>query len=351
MQNKKLLYVIPGLLMLTALLSGIWTGLIRVGLNLPLSQGMTNHGAIFVCSFVTTLIFFKTIKDSGKNILLIIPLLNLLSIIPLILHQNKFAFTLLTLTSIAFAVYLFSETKSIKDVKSVVFLLGALCLVIGNFKLFLTGFYPVAVPFWIGAILLIIFAENIHESFSNSRFRFLWLTLAILLTVTVFIPFHSSGDLLLGVVLIMYSVIIPITLLLEYKKLPPLPNFFKTGFILSYFFLLITGVIYISGTYTGYHYDAGVHSFFLGFLFIMIFTDIGSGRCLTTSHDAVTRKKYFLPYLWIILLAVSLLVRLYADFEVNIPLRIYAAKFNGIAILGFFITHIIQKIRSHKTIS
>lgn len=351
MKNNKLLIVIPGLLMLTALLSGIWTGLIRVGLNLPLTQGMTNHGAIFVCSFVVTLIFFKTIKDSGKKFLLIIPFLNLLSIIPLLLNQNKIAFILLTLTSIAFTVFLFSKTNSIQDTKSVVFLLGSFCLVVGNFKLFLTGFYPVAVPFWVGAVLLIIFAENLHESFLLSRFKYLWLAMGIIVTLIVFIPFHSSGELVLGLVLILFSIIIPTTLLLEYKKLPPLPIFFKTGFILSYFFLFLTGVIYVSGTVTGYHYDAGVHAFFLGFLFIMIFTDIGSGRCLTSSYDAGTRKNYFLPFLWIILLAVSLLVRLYADFEVNTPLRIYAAKFNGVAILGFFITHIIQKIRFHKSVS
>lgn len=345
MNFKKIIFIAAGLMMMTALLSGIWTGLIRVGLDLPLKQGMTNHGAIFVCSFVSTLIFFKTIKDSGKKFLLVIPLLNVISIIPLLLNQTKPAFLLLTITSIGFTVFIFTQTKSISDIKSIAFLLGSLCLVVGNFKLFLTGFYPVAVPFWIGAVLLIIFAENINESIIRSRFRLLWFVLTVSITIAVFIPFHSSGELILGILLLVFSIVIPVTLFSEYKKLQ-LPLFFKSGFITSYFFLFLTGLIYVSGTYTGYHYDASVHSFFLGYLFVMIFTDIGSGRCLSNGNSE--HKTYFINYFWIFLLSVSLLMRIYADFDMATSIRIFAAKFNGVAILGFFITHIIQKIRSRK---
>jgi len=83
-------------------------------------------------------------------------------------------------------------------------------------------------------------------------------------------------------------------------------------------------------------YDAVLHSFFIGFIFSMIFSHA------VIILPAVTKLpvKLYRPFLytWFILLQASLIIRIVADILEDIICRKIGGLANGIAILLFFIS-------------
>jgi hypothetical protein len=88
-----------------------------------------------------------------------------------------------------------------------------------------------------------------------------------------------------------------------------------------------------------YFYDALLHSFFLGFVFLMIFAHAPiifpgvMGFSFTPFHKSL--------YLWMFLLNVSLLFRMITDLLFLNQLRQISGLLNGMVIIGFFINLLI----------
>jgi hypothetical protein len=83
-------------------------------------------------------------------------------------------------------------------------------------------------------------------------------------------------------------------------------------------------------------YDAALHSFFIGFVFSMIF----SHAPIIFPALIKLPLKIYRPvlYVWFALLQFSLLLRVIADIIENVSLRKASGMVNGITILLFFIT-------------
>ena len=329
--------------MVSILLIAIWTGWIRVGLNLPFTHGMANHGAIFVLSFTLSLVFFYFVYESRKKKYYLIPIFNMLSVVPLLLNLNKFAFLLLTLIAIWFFLFLFSETNSFSNVRKIILLSSTLMMIVGNFKLFMTGFYPIAIPFWTGAFILILLSAFTTDTNFTGYRKMVSLLLCLLFILTAFIPFHANGEYFLGCLLISCSFVIPFIVL---KIKSPFKTVYILGIILSHLFLLITGLIYIIGTIMVFQYDASVHSFFIGYILTAIITLIEVNNRFKITDEGVfnTAEGYF----WILSIAASVLLRVYADFEGLEEYRKYSAKITGVLILWFFSINIYRLIRINK---
>src|SRR5688500_1428813 len=81
------------------LLSGLWSGLTRIGWNISISPITAHHGAIMVGGFLGTLIALEKIIPLKKKRLYIIPALNGFSVIFFFLEQPKVACYTLVISS------------------------------------------------------------------------------------------------------------------------------------------------------------------------------------------------------------------------------------------------------------
>ena len=106
--------------------------------------------------------------------------------------------------------------------------------------------------------------------------------------------------------------------------------------ITGYVWLLVTGLVFIFGNYLTFGYDAALHSFFVGFVFSMIF----SHAPIILPAVLKLPIKLFRPflYLWFLLLQLSLLLRVGADIGGHQALRKIGGLMNGVAILLFFVS-------------
>ena len=114
----------------------------------------------------------------------------------------------------------------------------------------------------------------------------------------------------------------------------------------GYGWLIICGLFMAYGAYGGLLYDAALHSFFLGFVFSMIFAHapIIFPVCfvyqLTRSINLFISGLFFFSF--------HLLLRISDVFIGITTLKLIAGIINGIAILGFFVTMAILVNRTKK---
>jgi hypothetical protein len=228
---------------------------------------------------------------------------------------------------------------------------GALCYVIGNLLLIKSSFYPPSVMWWIAFLFLTITGERLEFSryLNVSGLKQTILVALLLLFIAgIMLPFHSVGGYVLAVSMIGCSV-----WLLRYDmakhSLKRSGQTFYNGVLLitAYIWLGITGLFMAYGSYFGLLYDAALHTFFLGFVFSMIFAHA------PMILPAVLRLKVnpfgSSLYIWFILLQVTLLLRISGVFMGTAPYKQLAGLLNGIAIIGFFVNMaILTKLAERK---
>jgi hypothetical protein len=124
-----------------------------------------------------------------------------------------------------------------------------------------------------------------------------------------------------------------------------------TGLLLlcGYGWLLLSGLLMAFGEPVGFMYDAAVHSFFVGFVFLMVFAH---GPIIIPGILGAPIKPFRKGlYAWFVLLTVSLAVRLGADLLFMVETRKWAGLVNGLTILGFFVnmgTLVVLEMRKLK---
>ena len=125
-----------------------------------------------------------------------------------------------------------------------------------------------------------------------------------------------------------------------------MPKFAAVSLLGGYISLLLTGVFFISLTDQWLSYDAIVHSFFLGFVFSMIFAH---GPIILPGVLGISLTPFSrILYLWLSLLQISWLMRIASDIVVDMNIRKVSGLLSAIAILGYFITMAILTIRSQR---
>ena len=119
--------------------------------------------------------------------------------------------------------------------------------------------------------------------------------------------------------------------------------------ISGYVWLFAAGmlwVIYADDFIAGSHYDAMLHSIFLGFIFVMIFAHAPVILPSVTDVSLSFQKSF---YAHVILLHVSLLLRIYGDLAESPPARMWGGALNGLAIVLFLANNIRAVIIGHKS--
>jgi len=117
-----------------------------------------------------------------------------------------------------------------------------------------------------------------------------------------------------------------------------LTRYIAVCLLAGYAWLAVGGVLRIAfgGASGGFYYDAILHAVFLGFVMSMIF-----GHAPIIFPAVLGRPLAYRPmfYAHLILLHVSLVIRVFADLALSMPMRQWGAMLNAIAILLFlFVT-------------
>lgn len=343
MMKNKHLYILP--LVLISLLTGIFSGWFRIGWNFPVSLPSGEHGALMVGSFVGTLICLERSVSYPNKIALFVPVLNSLSILFFLLSMPNTAYLFLLAGSAGLiSIYYFIYVKH-KGLHILIMLIGALCYLIGNALLYKTSFYPLTVMWWIAFLFFTITGERLEFSkflLNKNIFlkQFVLLGFLGVFLVSIVMPFHSFGGYLTAVSFIGTALWLLKYDMAKHSIKKPGQSFYS-GLLLitSYFWLIVTGLFFAAGTYLGSYYDASLHSFFLGFVFLMIFAHapVILPAVLKLKISPFGRSLY----IWYCLLNVTLLWRVLCVLPEIAPSKSWAGMFNGIVILGFFANMII----------
>jgi hypothetical protein len=326
-------------LAILSLIAGILAGLQKIGWMFPF--GVTpHHGAIMVGGFLGTLIALEKNIPLKKKSLYAIPAASGASVLLFFLDLPIYSIALLVVSSAAlsvvFLIYLVRERSLIY----VMMFTGAVCWLTGNILLMVHNFYPLALPWWMAFALLIITSERLElmKFLPVSRTQKIIFILALaIFVVGCLISFHGFGNYLATFSLVTASIwlmrhdVIGINLKKEH-----LTRYVGAALLSGYFALLLCGLFLSFVSRHPLGYDILVHSFFIGFVFSMIFAH---GPIILPGVLGISIKPYHpILYLWLVLLHASWMLRTLADIILDMHLRKYSGMISAIAVAGYFVS-------------
>lgn len=231
------------------------------------------------------------------------------------------------------------------------FFAGAFCLTIGNWLLIKNQFYPQAVSWWMGYLLLTIVAERLELSrflqVSKLQNNLLLGSLAIAFAGLI-IPFHFNGNFIFAAGLILTALwLLKFDMAVKSVKRAGQHRYSAILLITGYVWLIATAIFLYAGNVNAFYYDAALHSFFIGFVISIIFSH---APIILPAVLKLPVKPYRpVLYLWFLLMQVSLIIRITADVLLMNEVRKWAGMINGITLLVFFITiAVLVKIEMNK---
>jgi hypothetical protein len=336
-KNKPVFFILPFILL--SLLLGIYAGWLRMGWNFPMTDAMAHHGMLMVGSFLGTLILIERIVGLKIKWLYIFPVLNVLSLPALYFKLDTLGLIFLLAGSAGLILVYAIIYKRYQERYILIMMAGGLLLAAG-FILLLTGEkYASAVPYWIGFLLLTILGERIdlakflpRKKFKNSL---LWMFIFIFLA-GLFMQYHHAGHIFAGAGLLLIAFwLMKYDIVNKSMKSQGIHRYIGTVLFSGYIWLFISGLLMLINPDLVYAYDAVLHAFFLGFVFLMIFAHAPiifpgvMGFSFTPYHKSL--------YTWMILLNLSLLMRIVADLFFLNEMRQISGIISGVIIIGFFI--------------
>lgn len=340
------------LLAMGSLLTGLWSGLIRIGWPLPLHSIAVHHGAIMVGGFFTTLITLEKAIPLKNKVAFIAPVVSALSMI-MILNDYFYqvGLGLMIAGSVAlFAIQSSHVYKSPNDRPAILMAIGAVMLVAGNLLLLTSKFYPSSFPLWMGFILFTIVGERLELSKFLPvpvQAKGILLLLLALFGTGLVLPFHGYGKYLSGAGMFGASIwLLQYDVIMIGLKSRGLTKYSAAAMLLANLALLIEGVFLIILPNTMPAYDTLVHTFFIGFGFTMVFAH---GPIILPAVLKKTVKPYSpILYIWLILLQSSLYMRIFSNAIMDTGMRSYSGLIAASAILLYFVTLALTLLWRHR---
>lgn len=297
------------------LVVGMLSGLGRLGWSVPLPEAYAHHGAIMVGGFLGSLIALEKIIPLKQPWFFVGPLLSVSSIFVFILGDLHVALGMQLAAGVVFLLVYLTYLRTQSSIYLLLALVGALCWTFATAMLFWKTFYPMVFPWYIGFLLFTIVSERLELSrflpvtASNRNFLYVFL---MLFMVGILLPFHGVGKYLAGTALILIS-----SWLMRYDvirltiKKEGLARFTAVVLLCGYVALMLEGMLLLFLGDIPFGYDMIVHTFFLGFVFCMIFAH---GPIILPGVLGLSVKPYHpLLYLPVVILLGSLIARLLAD--------------------------------------
>lgn len=332
---------IIGLVGLT-LLAALWAGLLRLGLPLPSPvPGLPAvHGPLMVLGVVATLISLERAVALGRGWGYLAPATSALSALLWLVGASLPGTCVNTVASAVNSLVLGALLRrQVTPASLVLFSAGLLWLAAD--LLWLEGLPPVSlVPWWVGFLSLTIVSERLELSRLRRLSRLTWGVFAGAigivgggLVLDLWVP--AFGDRLVGLGLLLLTLWLgPRDLAGRTVRQTSLARFSAVGVLVGYGWLGLAGLLWLGfgAVAGGPLYDAQVHTFFLGFVFSMIFAHAPLILPAISGRSFPFHSGLYGP---LGLLHLSLLLRLGGDLLGLPPVRQVGGLLNVLAILVF----------------
>lgn len=332
------------------LLAALYSAVARVGWSLPVSAMAVNHGFLMVSGLLGTLISLERTLILKNRIWISIPILSAGSAFLVIAGSVQTGFWCQLLAALLLAVLYTKQWLQFQQIYFFGLTLSALAWTISGVVLLLGRGFPSASIWHILFLLLTIASERLELSRFIATPRWAKTTIVLLFALLFLVqalPFHWGANYFNGALMagLAYWLMEFDIVKINMKK----SGFFRyTGITLfsGYLWLMISGVLMLLPIQTFYHYDAVLHSFFIGFVFSMLFAHA------PIIFPALLKKtvKPFHPifYLPVFLTHALLLLRLYADYASEFSLRKWVGLLQVAVFLLFFLIFLMVFSRSLK---
>jgi hypothetical protein len=306
-----------------------------MGWIIPVGQVMGHHGAIMTGSFLGTLILLERVVTFKKRWLYAFPVCSGISILFFLIDLRYVAFICLSVGA-AGLIYLYVVLiRRFAESYHLIMMLGAIGYLAGTLVLISSGFYPMAVPWWIAFLLLTILGERMELSkfLPTSRLKTRILTVGIILFFGgLFFAFHAAGTYISGAGLLVLTYwLLKYDIARKSAFASGIHRFTGSLLLFGYFWLGVSGILMLFPGTSGFYYDALLHAFFLGFTFSMIFAHAPiifpgvAGLPLKPFHNSF--------YLWAFLLQISTGGRIVGDLWPLLELRRFSGLMAAIVIV------------------
>ncbi len=341
-----------------SLLTALWGGTQRLGWELPVLTGSlaASHGLLMIGAFLGTVIGLERAVAMDRLEGYLAPMLTGVGGIALISGQAPSLALILILSGSVLLtgvnlVFIYRQFAWFQ----VVMALGSVAWVTGNL-LVLWG-KPISSVFvwWIGFLLLTITGERMELGrmlfLSQARQRQILLFVFLALAGLVATLFNPDGGMrLLGLAMVSIAVWLGNNDIARRTiRQTGLTRFIAVNLLAGYLWLAFAGLLLVLfGTdFGGLRYDAVLHSFFLGYVFSMIF-----GHAPIIFPAVLGRGMLYRPafYLHVVLLHLFLTIRVLGDLTAEILPRQWGGLLNSLTLVAFVINTVLA-IRAYMKLN
>lgn len=321
-----------------SLICAVFAGMVRVGVDFENIAGIAAfHGSLMTGSFLGSLISLERAIVVKSKLAYIVPLLSALSVVFFFIIP-KVAFIILVMASVGLLVIMIVLYHRHAEWYQLIFIAGSAFWIIGNLSILVGDYYFFAAPWWMLFFLFVITAERLELA------RFILVKPMVIISCVVFlglgfcamlIPFHSSGKILLGLTFGALAILLLVNdLAFKNLKKSGVHRFSGMALILGYIWLLVSGIAMTFFDYSGLLYDAVLHSFFIGFVFSMVFAH--GPIILPTVLKLGTSVFHPFLYVSLVILHIGLVIRVGADIMGDAAGRLLGSWIDLVAILLYF---------------
>ena len=324
-----------------SLLAAIWAGLVRMDWNLliPNLSFPETHGPLMIVGFLGTVIGLERAVALKKPWTYGAPIFSVLSALAqLFTLPDGWSQTFAVVSSLFLLAIFFSLWRHQHESYLVIIGLGAVLWLVGN-TLWLVDYpYFIVAAWWAGFLVVTITGERLELS------RLTRISFGNRMSVS------QPGSQVAGFGLVAIALwLLRWDITWRTIRTAGLSRFMAASLLSGYCWLFVAGVLWIfyAGDFiAGPHYDAMLHSIFLGFVFVMIFAHAPIILPSVTEVSLPFQKSF---YAHLILLHLSLLLRIGGDLAELASIRMWGGLLNGLAILVFFANNVRAVAIGHKT--
>jgi hypothetical protein len=342
-----------------SLLCGVWGGLLRLPLNLPLPSNNANwitfHGPLMVCGFLGTVIALERAVGLGGWWTYVPPLLTGTGSLLIIAGRMGLApAMLITAGSLWFWAVTLWVVRLQKVTFTMVMSAGALAWGVGN-VLWLAGWpFNRVVPWWIAFLALTIVGERLDLSRFQKPSKWsqplLYCALGVFGAGVLLASFRQiPGERLMGLGLVALAAWLGrFDIARRTIRQHGLSRFMAACLLVGFVWLAVAGALMMafSPLESGLRYDAVLHSFFLGFVFSMIF---GHAPVIFPAVLGLQPSFRTLFYAHVALLHLGLLLRVGADVAKWGTGRQWGGSLNALAIGLFLLNTVLSFVAPTKS--
>jgi hypothetical protein len=328
-------------LALSALLAGLWAGLIRIGWPWPVLKPalLMSHGPLMVSGFFGTLILLERAVALKQRWAYLGPAFcGIGGLLTWTSRSSLEGKLLIGLASVWLVLIFVMILRRVFALYTITMAAGALCWLVGN--LLWLGGRSIAevVMWWVGFLVLTIAGERLELSrvirlSPRAQQLFMFSGAVILAGLLVLLVNFDLGIRIGGTGLIALAAWLSIfDVSRKTIRMKGLPRFIAFCLLAGYLWMAVSGILLLYwGAYTsGPIYDAMLHSVFIGFVISMVFGHAPIIFPAVLGYPLAYSSRFYIP---LVLLHSSLLTRLAADLADYSLLRLYSGLANALAIL------------------